>query len=400
MDCLHPHTILNPHWVKYESELEALPKFPHDLYITIGCGKCLHCRRKKQNDWRVRLQHELYYGNYNHCEFVTLTFNSTYYERFKTCPERAFRLFLERYRKVYGCSIRHFAVTELGGQYGRLHLHCIFFDYRFEMASDSFKRVRYTPEQMRILNTRRRYGPFLKNDGTLKRYVADLKRFWKYGRVWVDGCYETTASYLVKYITKPYEEYVESPADPDFVKSFVPKIFCSPGLGRAYVNDPSVIEFHRQTLKGIWYIQDRENPIIKYAMPRYYVEKIFDKDFRTDLAYQNWLDPPPFRKTYAGFEYTDEDAYRAQLLSVYQNTLRTSKSYKVRNYIPRLISLRKISEWVSNASSEKELLAIKRTLAGIGKDIPYYSNFNHLKELVIYEQATSISIESTEALEF
>lgn len=329
-ECMHPHMILNPHWRKYSEEFENLSEFPHDVYLLIPCGKCIHCRKRYASDWRVRIFHELYYGSWKHCEFVTLTFADEYYGEFKDAPQRAVRLFLERYRKKYKKSVRHWFVTELGEDHGRLHLHGILFDFEFDIDPKVFKRKVYDPETRKRLG--KKYGPFLYNDGSIERYVEELKSLWQYGNVWIDAVRPETANYIVKYITKLPSEYVKDPYDPDMVAKFKPRVFCSAGLGKQYTQDPKMLNFHHQTLKGIWYINDPTKKGVKWPMPKYYVQKIFTEDFRKSLAYDRWINPPPFRKYLNGIEYTDEKVYYNQLRDLYANSLRRGSSKCVADY--------------------------------------------------------------------
>ena len=95
-------------------------------YVPVKCGKCLECKQQKQREWIVRLSEEI--RNDNKCLFVTLTFNETNLKSFQCSDENeiatlAVRLFLERIRKKTGKSVKHWLITELGEEKGRIHLH-------------------------------------------------------------------------------------------------------------------------------------------------------------------------------------------------------------------------------------------------------------------------------------
>lgn len=104
-------------------------------YIPISCGNCIECRKKKARDWRVRLLEE--YKTDQSGQFVTLTFSE---EKLKAAEIKAetreanqvatvaIRDFLERWRKKYKRSVKHWFITELGHKNTeRLHIHGIIY---------------------------------------------------------------------------------------------------------------------------------------------------------------------------------------------------------------------------------------------------------------------------------
>ena len=100
----------------------------------------------------------------------------------------AVRRFLERWRKKYKKSVKHWLVTEIGGQrYEGIHIHGII----------------WTDEK------------------------EDISKIWKYGHVFIgDYVNESTISYIVKYVNKTDEKH----------KEYNSKILCSSGIGRNYIN--------------------------------------------------------------------------------------------------------------------------------------------------------------------
>ena len=107
------------------------------------------------------------------------------------------RLFLERWRKEYGKSLRHWFITELGHQ-GTEHIH--------------LHGIIWTDESL-----------------------DQVEKIWKYGWVWkgknvrgriVNYVSGRTASYITKYVTKMDKIH----------KTYKPKILCSAGIGKGYVN--------------------------------------------------------------------------------------------------------------------------------------------------------------------
>ncbi len=103
--------------------------------MPVGCGRCMECRKQKAREWAVRLQEEIKINK--NAKFVTLTFSDeaiskieeeikglTGYERDNEVATRAVRKYLERWRKKYKKSQRHWLVTELGQtKTERVHIH-------------------------------------------------------------------------------------------------------------------------------------------------------------------------------------------------------------------------------------------------------------------------------------
>lgn len=169
------------------------------LAVPIGCGKCMECRKRKGKDWQVRLLEEV--RHQKNGKMVTLTFSTAAieeltrgtklkgYERDNEMCRKAIRLFSERWRKHNKTAIRRWLITEIGGgRYEHIHLHGIVFTDKSE---------------------------------------DEIRKRWEYGYVhfgtWVN---EQTVNYITKYMTKT-----------DILhKNYTPKIFCSPGIGKGYMN--------------------------------------------------------------------------------------------------------------------------------------------------------------------
>lgn len=246
--CLQSLRIPNP---KYRTSLIPFLQVYDDAFIWVPCGKCFNCRKTRASNWRSRLIHEISLGKHKRAHFVTFTISPEHYAFCSNNPSRCIRLFLERYRKRYGKSLRHWFVTELGENSGRFHFHGIIFDY-----PDSFKQ---------------------------------LHHLWSYGHIWVGSrCNEATASYIVKYITKPSE----------WDEDFVSQVFCSPGIGRCYALRPDSLRFHNSTSEGVFYLRFSS---CRASIPRYYLPYLFSRDQLIDARVRSRFTPPPL--TYRGVTY-------------------------------------------------------------------------------------------------
>lgn len=139
--CLYPKIIKNKKYQSNKKNGGILPAITDKrvVYVPVGCGKCMECMKKKSREWQVRVSEEIRHDKTG--VFVTLTFDE---ENLKNLREKikieqnenkiedneiariATRLFLERWRKKYKKSVKHWLVTELGHNgTERIHMHGI-----------------------------------------------------------------------------------------------------------------------------------------------------------------------------------------------------------------------------------------------------------------------------------
>lgn len=262
--CLYPQLITNKKYIPTKKNPNPPePKDKRVLYVPIACGNCMECRKQKARAWSVRLQEEIRTNNKG--EFVTLTFsNESYkklseeitvdgYERDNQIAILAVRRFLERWRKKYKKSIKHWLITELGHEgTENVHLHGII-----------FKDIK----------------------GNLAEQKEDISKIWGYGFVYVgDYVNEKTINYCVKYATKIDEKH----------KEYKAKILCSKGIGEGYTTR---LDANLNKYKG-------ENTDERYTtrtgakmnLPVYWRNKIYTEEEREKLWLQKldkkerWVD--------------------------------------------------------------------------------------------------------------
>lgn len=155
--CLYPRLIRNPKYRKNKKNKGIIPPIQDErvTYVPIGCNICMECMKQKANNWRVRLLEDI--KQYKNGKFITLTFSNENYTKLakeikaegylldNEIATLATRRFLERWRKKYKKSIRHWLITELGkGETEHLHMHGILYE----------------------------------------EDVYEIERIWKYGYVW------------------------------------------------------------------------------------------------------------------------------------------------------------------------------------------------------------------------
>lgn len=207
--CLYSRLIPNP---KYKANKKNGGVIPHLLdrrvkYVAIGCGKCIECTKQKALQWKTRLQEDIKHNK--NAKFITLTFSDESialltrdipsgfkgYDKDNAIATLAVRRFLERYRKQYKTSIRHWLITEIGHNgTENIHLHGLIW-------------------------------PIKSLDETLKH--------WQYGFTWkgkrINDTYqnyvnEKTINYITKYVTKIDKDHPH----------YKPIILCSKGIGSCY----------------------------------------------------------------------------------------------------------------------------------------------------------------------
>lgn len=250
--CLYPKFVLNRKYTPNKKNQGNIPelKDSRTLYVPVGCGKCMECMKKKARGWQVRL-HEDIRNNVRNAKFVTLSFSDkSLIELEKALDDElngylldnkiatlAVRRFLERWRKTFKTSIKHWLVTELGQENTeRIHLHGIL----------------YTDEPKET-----------------------IEKYWAYGNVWI-GNYvnERTINYIVKYIHKADQKH----------KYYTPIILCSKGIGNNYLSrsDSSKNRYVEKNTDELYTTRTG----IKLPLPIYYRNKIYSDEEREML----WLE--------------------------------------------------------------------------------------------------------------
>lgn len=235
--CLYPILIKNPRYKSTKKNKGKIPECTDERtkFVPIGCGNCIECRRQKANGWRVRLTQEM--RTNPQCYFVTLTFNNEAIDEIaakwnvqesNALATIAVRKFLERVRKDTKKSVKHWLITELGGENERIHLHGFIW-------SDNIKRI---------------------------------MEKWNYGFYYIGKyCNDKTINYCVKYVMKTDEKH----------KNFKPVILCSKGIG-------GDVNLQRCKFNG-----DKTNENFRLpngrltALPIYYRNKVYNETERQIL---------------------------------------------------------------------------------------------------------------------
>nr|DAG84048.1 MAG TPA: Replication associated protein [Microviridae sp.] len=217
------------------------------LIVPFKCGKCIECRKQKQREWSIRLNEWI---REKDAYFITATFSEEslaglqkesglkWEENANDIATLALRRCLERIRKNTRKSIKHWFITELGDEKGRIHLHGIICG------------------------------------------KEDLKNFyenWKYGFVdigkWCNG---QTINYICKYMLKVNIKY----------PNFQGKVLCSKGIGSEYFKR-NTNEWQKENYKTIEVPTYKFRNGSKVAMPKYYKDRVFNEEQREKMWTNN-----------------------------------------------------------------------------------------------------------------
>lgn len=283
--CLYPRLMENRKYRANKKNGGIIPPIIDNRtrYVPVGCQTCIECRKQKAREWSVRLQEDIK-TNKNGI-FVTLTFSTEGLKKVYEGDEklqvlegydldngiatRAMRLFLERWRKKFKKSLRHWMVTELGhGTTEHMHMHGIIWTDK--------------PDQ-----------------------IAEI---WGYGNIWrgntKNGKLENyvngkTIGYITKYITKMDMEHL----------NYKPIILTSPGIGNNYTNTGNAKRNKYNEKTNETY---RTESGAKVALPIYWRNKIYTDEEREKL----WIE-----KIDKGIRWVCGEKIKAQDDETYYNVL-------------------------------------------------------------------------------
>lgn len=208
------------------------------------CGKCYDCKGRRVSGWSFRLMKEA--ERSSSALFVTLTYDTSFVpitERgFMSLKKKDFQDFIKRLRsKMYERKnkekIKYYACGEYGGKTKRPHYHAILFNAMESLIDSS----------------------------------------WSLGSIHIGKLSAASASYTLKYISKPSR--IPEHKNDDRVKEFS---LMSKGLGSNYVT-PEMVEWHKNDLVNRFYTPLHGK---KLAMSRYLKEKIYTQEERELIGTQ------------------------------------------------------------------------------------------------------------------
>lgn len=270
MPCAIPIRIINPHYKKIASELnEDLYQYEgrDNFYLDVPCGQCANCLRTKGNNWSLRLNLEYKYLTpleKRHSYFLTLTLSDEYINEDKSM---LIRRYLERIRKYTGKSVKHWFISEFGSTTKRFHYHGLVFNFPNREL---------------------------------------LKNLWHYGHLVIKPLNPRRIGYVCTYVNKNLKASNAEIEDPRFKQ----RIWTSPGLGKAVINDITVTSHLHVDGRPSPFMRNTSNKVV--AIPRYLRQKFYDEFELEDIqqAYfanlsEDVIPPPPYRIGNRTFQHYD-----------------------------------------------------------------------------------------------
>lgn len=257
-----------------------------DFYLSVPCGRCYLCKRKRAQHWKLRLQIELDNTRTHLIQgkqtpraiFLTFTFNEEHYHE----PEEQFTdwvvKFRDNYRKKFGKSPRYFAVSDCGSQFGRIHFHMLLFDPRVYDR----RRKEYT------------------RDISVSE-LHKLSYWWPFGYVTYDAWCKSgaTADYVAGYISGSnlYKEEPVKHGKPicEQALRYKPKIYCSKGLGMQICDSTLYAKISRNNFQ---YIDYRG---YVYGVPRSFLNRSLDYFGNLTDSVEHWTTISGDDKIHNGF---------------------------------------------------------------------------------------------------
>lgn len=222
--------------------------------FSVPCGKCISCIKSCRNSWLIRLSEE--YKASVTSFFITLTYDDLSVPLtstgLKVLRPVDTQLFLKRFRKQlskHGYTFRYFLVGEYGSTTRRPHYHLL----AFFAEPISFQTVHQF-----------------------------LLKAWTKGFITVSEVTPGRIGYCCKYVNM-----VDNL--PPVYKPYKPFRRMSLGIGRSYLSD-NIKEYHRSgldfshdSIQNNLYVAENG---YKYALPRYYKDRIFTFSERAFIKYK------------------------------------------------------------------------------------------------------------------
>lgn len=283
--CLYPKLVRNRRFTSTKKNGGNIPPLPlytmedgtviqdhRVMWIPVGCQKCMECKKQKSNSWKVRLLEDVRHNKNG--VMITLTFSDESiaeiaevinqrgveldgYDLDNEIAKVAMRRFLERWRKKFKKSVRHWFVTELGHNgTENIHMHGIL----------------WTDEKKETIEEIWKYGYIWYGDGKTKGWVN-----------------EQTVGYIVKYVNK---------IDADH-KEYEPRVLTSAGIGADYTKRD---DFKRNRYNGVDTKESyRTKQGFEMNMPAYWRNKRWTDEEREAL----WINKLNAMVRYVGGEKVD-----------------------------------------------------------------------------------------------
>lgn len=267
--CTKPLGLVNPRYKKMAKDFNRDVydyRFQEDYIITVPCGHCDECLKKRQQQWFSRADHLVKRMNLrpDQCFFCTFTLKPEVYEAAKEKPYLPIRRFLDRLRKHPRFRYRD-PVTK------RWKYRKVKFPYFFvvEFADGSRAAERGLPSTHRM-----HYHAILFNPPLYWWQIRDLWEDFN-GIADVQPLRSMAGvRYVLKYMTKDRPE-CQFLSSVDAKKNG--KLVVSHGFGRLSKEDIRILREHMLKSRKSWFCHYIGN--YAYSIPRYWREACFSKEY-------------------------------------------------------------------------------------------------------------------------
>lgn len=235
MDCWYPITVPRHNNYKGKDGLVYTHVYGR---MSVPCGRCPPCRRRKQNEWAYRILEECKHSKLT--AFVTLTYDDdnlvfTDDGLATLFPDHLTKFFKDLRYDLGKCTFRYFACGEYGDQFERPHYHLCFF-YNGDLTHDQ---------------------------------LSDIIQYrWTHGFIdYEEDITPGRAKYCAKYSMKQIGFDYGSARTP------FARMSRRPGIGKQFLDH---IDFNLFRERDVWFVHDLQGT--PYSLPRYYKERIYSKD--------------------------------------------------------------------------------------------------------------------------
>ena len=270
------------------------------VWHPVPCGKCLFCRKNKQQDWAFRQYAESLNPVHKSLFFVTLTIDDDHLVRNRYGRYSVYKSSLQdffdrlRYYLPEGHNLRYMACGEYGDTFSRPHYH---------------------------------FNAFLDVDMTEDEFHLACTKAWKFcipDELIVEPFDLKSAEYVAKYCTKrPGVDYDKNKVNSPFLLASR-----RPAIGKYWL-DTQHAKLHQSLLKTLVY----DSSGTPYNMPRYLREKLFsddDKLLLTKINEQARQDMFEFKAFQSGLSVDQvEDALHLSGLSAESTALKAAEFKKI-----------------------------------------------------------------------
>lgn len=268
MECYHPVVI----------------RLPDGQYQQVRCGKCLSCLSHRQAEWTTRLGIELK-AHPDQCYFVTLTYAE------ENLPLKIVWRSPDENSPAIDGRVQIPVVSKVDVQKFHMDLR-----KRFQQGfffDDTLVRsgLRKRPERL-LLDPQTRFRYYVTSEYGPEGHRPHYHGFYSalpedeylvqclFEQTWKNGfvkCERASSDACAAYVAKYLVNDSLVPLPPGATRPFA---LMSKGLGSEYLENPRLMDWHRQAPVKRCYIPDQSD---KKVMSRYLREKIFDDSMKEEI---------------------------------------------------------------------------------------------------------------------